>query len=226
MAEIPLKGKANLNVSLTTKPDLMITFNFASQHMGTAIKFAKQAEKIENENHTEEKSNFFDEMRTYVSSTIIMSVCALEANINEHFLSNDGILKDYKPDDRGKILEIIDSYKISEKYQMGLILNKKPLLIFDKEPFESFQYLIKFRNSLVHYKPETDKDFKVSKQLEKNLKCKFDTNPHAKPNNSFLGYHAMSYSCAKWAVNTALLFCKAYSEMLGIYDKFPRYQCV
>lgn len=204
--------------------NVYITYNFASQHMGTAIKFAQQAHMIELNYTNEKKDDFFNEMRTYVSSTIILLVCALEANINEHFVSNDGILKDYIPNDREKIFDIIDSKSIRDKYQLGLILNKKPPLQFDNDPFESFQYLIKFRNSLVHYKPETDIDFKVSKQLEKNLKYKFDTNSHAKKSYSFLGYHAMSYSCAKWAVNTALDFSKAYSKMLSISDKFPHFQ--
>jgi hypothetical protein len=43
--------------------------------------------------------------------------------------------------------------------------------------------------------------------------------------NGFL-YRAMSYSCAKWAVNTALHFSMAYSKILDISDKFPRYECL
>jgi len=43
--------------------------------------------------------------------------------------------------------------------------------------------------------------------------------------NGFL-YRAMSYSCAKWAVNTALDFAKAYSKMLGVSDKFSSYKCL
>lgn len=226
MAKIPLKGKASIKACLSTEIDLMITFNFASQHMASAITFAKQAGKIESDNIAERQKTFFTEIRTYVSSAVILSVCALEANINEHFMSNDGILKDYKPDDRLSIFEAIDTPNVKAKYQRRLILNKKQPLQFDKEPFQSFQYLIKFRNALVHYKPETSKELKASRQLEKNLRYKFTTNPYFNQSDPFLGYQSMSYSCAKWAVNTALNFSRAYSEILGITDKFSSYKCL
>jgi hypothetical protein len=216
----------NDSVGVSDFADVTMIYNFASQHMGTAIKFAQQAGKIECDNVTEKKDNYFTEMRTLVSSAIILTVCALEANINEYFATNDGVLKDYILDDRATILKIIDFKSIKDKYQLGLILNHKPPLQFDKEPFESFRYLLKFRNALVHYKPETSKDMKVSERLEKQLKNKFNENRNADKNAPFISNRAMSYDCIKWAVNTALDFSRAYSEMTGIANKFSSYECL
>ncbi|MHC4326887.1 MAG: hypothetical protein ACYSWW_02045, partial [Planctomycetota bacterium] len=115
---------------------------------------------------------------------------------------------------------------IIEKYQLGLLLNKKPLLKFDKEPFESFQYLIRFRNSLVHYNPESDQDFRSSRKLERSLRSKIEESSFTNRRDPFLTKRAMSYSCARWAVNTALTFSKEYCKILKIQDKFSNLKCL
>lgn len=218
MAVINLKG--SITVKSEVSADITVIYNFALQHMKTAIEFAKRAKKVEDDNSGKEYGKFFEEIRAYVSSAIIMSVCALEANINEHLVSSNGIFQHYSDDERAQIFNIIQYLSIIDKYQYGLITNKKPQLKFNKEPFESFKYLLSFRNSLVHYKPESDKDFSSSKNLEKKLKSKIQQNPLFPKGDSFITKRAMSYSCAKWAVNKSLNFAKKYSELLGIPDKF------
>ena len=218
MAVINLKGTITAKSELSA--DITVIYNFALQHMKAAIEFAKLAKKVECDNASKKCGSFFEEIRTYVSSAIILSVCALEANINEHLVSSDGILKHYSDDERAQIFNIIQYLKIKEKYQYGLIVNKKSQLKFDKEPFESFKYLISFRNSLVHYKPESDKDLSSSKKLEKKLRSKIQQSPFFPKGDCFITKRAMSYSCAKWAVNKALNFSKKYSKALGIPDRF------
>jgi len=209
-------AKSELTASLT------ITYNFARQHMKSAIQFAKQAGKIEADNSGKACGPFFEELRTYVSSAIILSVCALEATINEHLAASNGILKGYDADLRGELFALIEKKRVSlkEKYDLGLILNKKPKLGFDKEPFQSLKCLIALRNALVHYKPESDKDLKDSEELRKKLRSKIKDSPFVSKTDNFLTKRAMSYSCAKWAVNTALNFSREYSKILDIGDKF------
>ena len=191
----------NLKCSITGKLELSgnitIIYNFAHQHMLSAIKFAELTGEVERDNSDKKYGAFFQNIRTYVSSTIILSVCALEANINEHLASTNGILKGYEDDHRALISPGDKWRGIIEKYQLGLLLNKKPLLKFDKEPFQSFQYLILFRNSLVHYKPESDVDFGSSRKLEKSLRSKFEESSFTNKRDSFLTQRAMSYSCSK-----------------------------
>ena len=200
--------------------DLIQTYNFANQHMKSARMFAKQAESIENTNQGQEFGPFFEEIRTLVSSTVIMSVCALEANINEHLMQGKALSKNFSDDQKTSILGKIEKLSILDKYQLGLLLNNKDEFNFATEPFESLQYLIKFRNMMVHYKSESDPDLEYSKRLENKLKSKIRESSFTKNSPGFLTVRAMSYSCAKWGVNTVLKFSQYYSEELGLRDKF------
>jgi hypothetical protein len=196
-----------------------LTYNFASQHMKSARIFALQSKTLEEQHYGDEFGAFFEDVRSYVSSTIILSVCALEANINEQFYDRNGVLKEFTDTHRENIFNIIERQRILDKYQLGLLLNKRNPLLFDKEPFESIQYLIRFRDLMVHYKPESDLDFKYSKNLEKKLRTKIHVSPFPDSGAGYLTMKAMSYSCAKWAVNTVLEFSKEYSDLLQIQDK-------
>lgn len=200
--------------------DLIQTYNFATQHMKSACRFAKKAESLENENQGQEYGPFFDEIRTFVSSTVIMSVCALEANVNEHFMQKNGILKSFGDLQKNSIFRKIEKLRILDKYQLGFVLNNMPELKFNAEPFESLQYLVTLRNYMVHYKSESDPDLEYSKKLEKNLRAKIEESPFTKNSPGFLTFRAMSYSCAKWSVNTVMKFCRYYSKELGLRDKF------
>ncbi len=200
--------------------ELIQTYNFATQHMKNACMFARQAESVENENIGHEFGPFFEKIRTFVSSTVIMSVCALEANINEHLMQGKGILRNFSDDQKISIFRKIEKLSILDKYQLGLLLNNMDEFSFATEPFESLQYLIKFRNMMVHYKSESDPDLEYSKKLEKNLKSKIEESLFTNNSPNFLTFRAMSYSCAKWSVNTVLKFSQCYSDKLGIPDKF------
>jgi hypothetical protein len=78
-------------------------------------------------------------------------------------------------------------------------------LLFDKEPdtgqsaWEDGQLLVKFRNSLMHFKPAWDDEDIHSGTLVKGLKSKVPVV------NSWQGkflfpYGFMTYGCAKWSV--------------------------
>lgn len=220
MAQHNFKG--SVTVKCEVSGNMTMIYNFAHQHMQSAIKFTELAGEVERDNSGGKYGAVFGNIRTYVSSAIILSVCALEANINEHLVSSNGILKDkdYENSQKMLILQTIEQRGIKDKYLLGLALSKKPLLTFDKEPFESFQYLITFRNSLVHYGPESDQDLRASKKLGKNLRTKIEESPLTNKRDNFLTMRAMSHSCAKWAVKTALNFSDEYSRILKITNKF------
>ena len=197
-----------------------ITYNFAYHHMRSAIEFAKLASSIEGENSGKGYGPFFEELRMYVSSAIILSVCALEANINEQLAGSGTILRGYANDLRAQFFNLIEHLSMQEKYQLGLIVNRKPPWEFNKEPFQSLKCLIALRNAFVHYKPESDNDLRYSKKLEARLAPKIKQRPFVRKTDNFLTKRAMSYSCAKWAVNTSLNFSSEYCRILDIKDRF------
>ena len=196
------------------------TYNFATQHMKSAYIFAQQAQLVEERNAGQEFGPFFEKIRTFVSSTIIMSVCALEANINEHFRQKKGILRDFSEDQRITIFRKIEKLPVLDKYQLGLLLNKRDEINFNTEPFESLQYLVLFRNMMVHFKSEYDSELEYSGRLEKKLRAKITQSPFTKTSPGFLTHRAMSFSCARWSANTVLQFSRDYCKRLGILDKF------
>ncbi len=59
-----------------------------------------------------------------------MSVCALEANINEHFMQKNGILKNFDYDQRISIFRETEKFRILDKYQFGPLLALTFYLVF------------------------------------------------------------------------------------------------
>jgi hypothetical protein len=69
---------------------ISVKVQFASHHLQAAAMYAREVHRIEVEHTGEPYGSFFDEIIRYASSVIIMSLAALEANINEHI---DGIIR-------------------------------------------------------------------------------------------------------------------------------------
>jgi hypothetical protein len=113
-------------------------------------------------------------MMQFVPVSIIMASAALEANVNE-------TIKDF-PDDHTKSLTIGRKYLLKdlENDRSGNSVQKYRQLawLFDKEPdtstttWDNAKLLVKFRNSLMHFKPAWDHEEIHSGTLVTALKSK------------------------------------------------------
>jgi hypothetical protein len=204
-------------------------------HILAAAYFARQCLKIEL--RKDEVSQKYDdnsaiEHRALVMACIASSVSFIETTINELFVdAADTQHKsahirqlDNETQELLACLWEVESYgrtaSILDKYQAALRLGKKPMFEKGKKPFQDVKVLIDLRNALVHFKPEwviantggvAEKDLHV---LENKLKKKFTLNPFLKDKRPLFPTLCMSHGCAKWAVDSAVIFVERfYAEM-------------
>ncbi|WP_140887077.1 hypothetical protein [Muricoccus nepalensis] len=201
--------------------------NFALNHLRAAMRAARSAYEVEQNNVAAEFGPWFEDMLMLVPVSIVMAGAALEANANE-IVQNilDGstglsvtearkqLVIDLKEDRSGNSMD---------KY-------RRLALLFDKVPskgeaaWQSAELLVKFRNALMHFKPAWDHEKDVHDgKLATALRNKIPTHPAYQTSFQFPhGY--MTYGCARWSVLGVLAFSKAFSALLGVNDSLGKWQ--
>ena len=175
---------------------------------------------------------------SFVTNSIISSVCALESYINEWFARFEHLKPDSSSDAKliGELWELgiprTASYPILKKYQIALMLSKQDLFDESAEPFQSASILIRLRNALVHYEPtfepidhaDYDGSFKPH-SLTKKLQGRFSLNPLVQDWAPLWTNKILGYGCANWSAETALALINMFNELSGNKKK-PSYDKV
>jgi hypothetical protein len=201
-------------------------YNFAIQHMNSAISFAKLCYKTEQENAQSKFGSFFDELRSYVSATVFSTVASLEAYANELFAdAKDGFisLADLDTSIINTVWDLSEEKSILDKYQVILSLCGREKLVPSSEPYQSIQTLIRVRNALTHYKPEWGNDQYDHEKIGKQLKGKFKLSHFLGNNDPIFPMRCMSYGCAHWSVNSSINFVAEFSRLAGLENKFDKH---
>lgn len=212
---------------------------FSIQHLLSAANFYKHLVVLENKNFDDLSDDEIIHHRSLTVSIILSCVCFLESTINELFMDaaegTDGILRDMSKANIKMLSKMwkrgiprTANYNIVEKYQVALTLTKKKEINLGLEFAQNVSYLIKLRNALIHFEPETvitksekePESVKIQK-LEKHLKGKFDLNKFTGENNLFFPDKCLSVGCAEWAINSALYFTDLFFDTLEL---IPPYQ--
>jgi hypothetical protein len=203
---------------MSTQGILSVKVGFAFHHLQAAATYAREVHRIENEHVGDALGNFFDQIVWQASSAIIMSLAALEGNINE-------IIDDTAEQNSGRIAYqcrdlLRERESVLEKYvKLAVILDRD----FDKgaHQWQHVKLLKDFRNILVHFSPEwshqNGSHTKISQRLEKKVK----RSPFVA--GKLFPHEFLSYDCAKWAVSTALGFETYYVQKLGIESRFTKF---
>jgi len=169
----------------------------------------------------------FLEHRALVTGAVLMAVAALEASINELYLevvhdepktteAMDGralaLIKQFWPD--------TERLPILEKYQRVLVLaDRSPLPKGDKV-YQAADHAIKLRDTLVHYKPEWHDEKGRHRWLEDRLRGKFPLNVVPPGVNLWFPHQCLSAGCAKWSIQVASDFMRAFCERLNVPMRF------
>ncbi len=75
--------------------------------------------------------------------------------------------------------------------------------------------LIRLRNKLVHFQPESSHDLRVHKDLENLLKARFKSNPYWVSNmGAWFPIGCLGASCAQWAEKTAREYYDEFCKLL------------
>ena len=179
--------------------------------------------------------------KALVISIVFTSVSFLESLINEVFMDsydNESVNTfDLAPDQIKKIYATLwrkgiprsAKHSVIDKYQIALSVIGLPEIDLGEVVGQDTIKLIKLRNALVHYEPESnitlspDKESLRSSKLERQLKGRFELNQFTGANNPFFPDKCLSVDCARWAIETALNFSDEYFR---INRKIPLYQRV
>ncbi len=158
------------------------------------------------------------------------AVASLEALVNEILTdAAEGkatAVQGLSPAQLGDIRKLValpqtDRLSILEKYDaIHISLTESPL-DKGKEPYQSLRLLIKLRNALVHFFPESvpsdsTREADEIHELEKSLRGRFPDNPRVSPGNPWYPDKCLGAGCAQWAVDTSRTFADAFCSSLGI----------
>ncbi|WP_084080197.1 hypothetical protein [Flavisolibacter ginsengisoli] len=214
---------------------------FSIQHILSATFFLEQLREFEKSLSKDSSDQEFLNHRAFIVSIIMSCASFLEATINEVFMDAaenvDGVLNDLPKTTRNifgrmwkKGIPRTASYTIIDKYQIALTLANKKEFDLGQLLSQDVILLIKLRNALVHFEPESviTKDIgetaKIKRQkLEQQLTGKFEINMFTGKDNPYFPDKCLSIGCANWAIDATLDFTDEFFMKLGI---FPTYQGV
>lgn len=193
---------------------------FSSYHLWAARAFCASAEAIEAA-HTGPAS-FDISHRAFVINAILSSAAFAEAAINEIYQdAADGHASYTKDLDEAAVAILADYWNMTEvkgkshvstldKYQLALrFLGHEPLDA-STQPYQDANLVMKLRNTLVHYKPESISPGEKHR-LSQQLQGKFDSNRLFEGSgNPFFPDHCLGFGCATWAI----------TSVTGLADEF------
>jgi hypothetical protein len=114
------------------------------------------------------------------------------------------------------------SLSILDKYQIVLAFCGKGRFQTSTLPYQDADLVIKLRNELMHYKPETFGGEAEHKFL-KLLSSKFPRNPLLKGSrNPYFPDHCLGSPCAAWVVVSTTAFADEFFKTLAISPNYLR----
>lgn len=205
---------------------------FSIQHIQSAYLFAKRSDQIEKKYNGKFSHELLTEYWANVTASIFAAVSFLEATINELFADAgqqygenplDSDTKALMADMWKKSIPRTSRYPILEKFDIALILARKPVFDRGKPPAQDVDLVIQLRNNLIHYEPEWVNDeiedlsmVAAEKKLDKRLRGKFPTSPLMNKSDPFFPNKCLSYGCARWAVESSLAYSDEFYAKLGV----------
>jgi hypothetical protein len=203
--------------------------SFSKQHLKGAVYFAKRAAEIEAAvtTTTPLSEEIRSQHRAYVTGAIFSAVAALESSINELYLeAQDRNPHTLKGLDSKKVVSLaaiwpqIKGHSTLHKYQKALLTIGASKFNGKQPPWRDTEGLIKLRDALVHYKPEWDNELDIHKEIEIHLRNKFNECAFVDSNSLWFPYKCLGSGCARWSVDTIIVFMHEFCQRAQIPDRF------
>jgi hypothetical protein len=194
--------------------------------------YAARAQQTEDE-YTGE-AFFSVEHRAVVLSAVMSAAGFLESMVNElfqdaadgHGITGKGYLAPLTP----RTLELMQAFwsasgqgweRPLEKYQLLLAFGEAEQLDRGTLPFQAAALLIRLRNVIVHYKPETVWGDEVH-NLEQSLRDKFAENVMLRGTNPWWPDRALGAGAAWWSYRSAKNLADETARRLGVTPNYQR----
>ena len=214
-------------MSTNEKPILRSLNYLSSSYLESAKILSKRCFEIEGDIHPGNRTKLMNEHKAYFYGSVFNCIAYLESYINELFFDiSEGNLYGINIEEKSviQIQELWNlkiprsaSYRTTDKYQIILIISNKQKLDKSKSPSQDVDFLIKLRNSLIHYEPEyiesafKNTDAKLHK-YQKFLENKIEINPFATTLDNFYPTKIISYSFCQWAINSVSSYIKEFEN--------------
>lgn len=200
----------------------------------SAMRFTDRAQAIEDEHPGDWASPHAEEHMDHVIAAVMGAATFMEAMVNELFtdaadeegLTGDGYLASLAAEpvwlmgdwwrESGEGMD-----KTLAKYQLLLSFAGKPKFDKGADPFQSAALLLKLRNTLVHFRPETVWSDETPK-LEKQLKGLFAGNGLIDPKSRRWPNGVLGAGCARWSNSAARSLADETCLRLGISANYQR----
>ncbi len=195
----------------------------------SAKREAARALAIEQEHPGDWSEPHVSEHMDIVVSSVLSSAVFLEAMINELYTDAHQDHPSYVGQLDGEVVRLMAAWweetnegfdRTLAKYQLLLSFAGLDKMNKGTEPYQSADLLLRLRNAIVHYRPETiyaDERHKLADQLSSRVAKNglfSETVPMTWPNG------VLSADCARWAHESAEAFADEVSTRLGIKPNY------
>jgi hypothetical protein len=207
--------------------------NFTHYHLNSAKKFTDCALELEAycKNDNQKKNKIHTDYISYVSSSILASIAALESNINEMFID---FREKYETTIKGtvsdtyKMVEAINAFSVSDDMFVNIMKKPKPVLskyktlswlikgvnITQTKKEDELKFIVRLRNNIIHFSPEWDNSLGEYGKIEKIYKNQhvgnFSLSPIYSDGAMFFPYLCLSADCSQWCMNSVKQFIEEY----------------
>lgn len=202
--------------------ELQTRYNFTFNFLVGAAAMAKKALEIENKGENATESERLEHM-AFIAGCIMQSVAALESEawslLNHgpgHHLGSNGLDKESK-ETLSIVADTFEKEPILQKFDLILQLIRRDKLDLGAQPIQDLNLVINLRNEITHFKSLPTKELD-RKKLYKALKRK-DSNPpsfNLGKNKNFFPHICLTFSRAKWSLDTVVTFIEFYYSKLEI----------
>lgn len=198
----------------------------SAQHLWSARYAARRC--VEREAEVLSQNSIDIEHRSLAIIAVMSSVAFLEALVNEVWCD----VIDTKPGERNTRLEGLPesgrelmrelwakdglerSLTVLQKYQLALGFSGHPRFDNGTDPYQNVNRLVRLRNALVHFMPETH-DIDIEHKLEKQLKGVFPDNPQL-VGGPWYPNQALGAGCANWACEVSSKLADEWWRRMGL----------
>jgi hypothetical protein len=202
----------------------------SSHHLWAASHFSRLASDIEATWTAGPKFHF--QHRGYVIAAVLESVAFLEAMINE-------LLQDAADGHEGYVGHLDAAIRVAlaslwsesrdgtlstlAKYQLALVAAGQTPLERGANPYQAVQLVIKLRNALVHFRPESASG-DTPQAIAAQLKGKFAPNRllAGATGNPYFPDHCLGAGCAHWAAGAVRALADEACGRLGVSPNYQR----
>lgn len=224
MTELEAKG-ITIGAPILGTPTLTQRSAQAVQHLMAASRSSRQCREIQDANRGLPFGPFFDDQIACVSSTVMLSVASIEANINEHIEDADILFPELSAGARRTFCDLVSQLPILEKYECVLAIKELPSFDRGASPYQDVDLLIAIRNELVHFHPEWHDRQNRHAKLGKRILYRFELSPFIADESAVIfPLRYIGHGCTKWAVDSALAFMEQFATLVRLPSRFESFR--